>query len=401
MDGEKKLKYLCILGGGANRGLSYIGAKKALDECRVEPCGFAGSSVGAVFATLFAFDYKVEELKEIFNKVNSKLFKDLNLSLKPTVAISKGEVFYNFIKNCIGKKFYGENYSQYRSQPLRFCDIEKDLFIITTDLTNSKPKLFSKYTTPEYEIAKAVRISAAMPGLMTPIEYENNVLIDGDLIKSWPLWLVDNRLNPDDIRILEFRLEGGKKHNQFKKPIDFINSIISCLSNYATDHILELYEQKDKYDYIVIDTKDLILTDFDIDQKCKDSLYELGYTTTKNYFENTLKKKKIELIKIYANLLDNLIKVKNMIYDKKYLNAKCKLSELFYDLCDTKHIIDTMFYKKIRKLYENLEKNLIKSFFFSRDKIKNKEEILLKLRCLICELEEKIEDLNNYFEIIK
>ena len=42
-------KYLCILGGGAVRGFSYIGAYRALLEMNIEIISLAGSSVGAVF----------------------------------------------------------------------------------------------------------------------------------------------------------------------------------------------------------------------------------------------------------------------------------------------------------------------------------------------------------------
>ena len=71
---------------------------------------------------------------------------------------------------------------------MTFADINKNLVIITTDLSSFHCKEFSKTETPDFEIATAVRISCSMPGLMKPIEYNNRVLVDGDLQKGSPMW---------------------------------------------------------------------------------------------------------------------------------------------------------------------------------------------------------------------
>ena len=50
----KESEYFIIFGGGGIRGLSYCGAYKALLEHHIKPTGYAGSSIGAVFASLIA-----------------------------------------------------------------------------------------------------------------------------------------------------------------------------------------------------------------------------------------------------------------------------------------------------------------------------------------------------------
>ena len=60
---NKPLKYTVIFGGGAIRGVAYLGALKALNEFDIEIGTLAGSSVGAVFAGLLAVGYKNDELK--------------------------------------------------------------------------------------------------------------------------------------------------------------------------------------------------------------------------------------------------------------------------------------------------------------------------------------------------
>ena len=86
-------QYLCIFGGGAIRGLAYLGALRAMREIGINIKSFAGSSVGAVFAAYASLDYTFEEFEEIFKEVNFDLFRDVRLDLTRKFAISKGEHF--------------------------------------------------------------------------------------------------------------------------------------------------------------------------------------------------------------------------------------------------------------------------------------------------------------------
>ena len=203
---DNNLKYTCLFGGGAIRGVSYIGAIKAMEELGLEVQTFGGSSVGSIIAGLLAVGYTAEELKEIFIKVNFELFKDISIGIGPLFAISKGEVFLEWVRELIETKFYGEKYKKGANRAVTFKDIEKNLVIITTNLSNFECKEFSRFETPDYEIASAIRISSCMPGLMKPIEYNNTLLVDGDLQKSLPMWKLSNNLVSRDERILEFRL---------------------------------------------------------------------------------------------------------------------------------------------------------------------------------------------------
>ena len=63
-------------------------------------------------------------------------------------------------------------------------------------------KEFSNFETPDFEIAMAVRISCCMPGLMRAVNFENNLLVDGDLQKGKPMWSLSKNLQNSTDRIL-------------------------------------------------------------------------------------------------------------------------------------------------------------------------------------------------------
>ena len=80
-------QYMCIFGGGAIRGLAYLGALRAMKELGIKIKAYAGSSVGAVFAAYAALDYEYNEFKELFDEVNFDLFRDVQLNLAKNFAI--------------------------------------------------------------------------------------------------------------------------------------------------------------------------------------------------------------------------------------------------------------------------------------------------------------------------
>ena len=173
--------------------MCYVGAIKALKELNIELGAIAGSSVGAVFAALLAVGYNEEEIKELFLDFNFNMFRDLNINLFNTdISLSKGEIFLDWLREQIGKKVLGD---KYKNQTIRFKDIEKDLHILTLDINTNTPYIFSKEETPDEEIALAVRTSASLPGLMKPINIGDSMLVDGDLMKSWPAWKIYNKVS--------------------------------------------------------------------------------------------------------------------------------------------------------------------------------------------------------------
>ena len=91
MVNSSKDKYFCIFGGGAIRGLAYLGAIKAMQELNLEIKVFAGSSVGAIFATLATLEYTEEEFNVIFEEVNFELFIDVSFDIAKKFAIRKVE----------------------------------------------------------------------------------------------------------------------------------------------------------------------------------------------------------------------------------------------------------------------------------------------------------------------
>lgn len=391
-------QYLCIFGGGAIRGLAYLGALRAMKESGINIKSFAGSSVGAVFAAYASLDYTFDEFEEIFKEVNFDLFRDVRLDLTKKFAISKGEHFLEWIRTGIEKKFYGDKYEKGKNKPVTFKDIDKDFFVITTNINGCTPYVFSKYTTPDFEVAQAVRISTSLPGLLEPFEFENNVLIDGDIMKSWPMWRICDILCPKDCRVIEFRLEGAKCWPDVKNSVEYLNAVFATMSNFATEYIMQTYQPKDKFDYVKIDTNHILPVQFTLPQKERDKLVEIGYHTTMEYFKKTLPQKKRELLPRYTVILDHLIKVKNALSTNRILTAKSQICDLFMYLCDAKRYIDSAIYDSILNFKDYFFSHITESFFWKKTELKDAREVEFYLNNLYNDVLERCMELEDYIK---
>ncbi len=394
---NESLKYTCLFGGGAIRGVSYIGAIKAFEDVGINPDILGGSSVGAIFAALLALGYNSNELNNIFSKVNFNLFRDITIGIGPLFALSKGEVFLEWIRELIERKFYGDSYKKGENSPVRFCDIEKELVIITTDLANFKCNEFSKTETPDYEIASAIRISCCMPGLMKPVEYNGKLLVDGDLQKSWPMWKLSKSLKNGKNRILELRLEGYYETNDISG-IDYANAVYSCMTASSTSFVTDIYAQKDRYDYIVLNTGDIVIVDFNLNEEKRTELIESGYEQTMRYFNKILPKKKSVLLTGYKNINAHLIKINKYINTNKIVKAQFQLGDLYLNLIDFCKIIDKIDLAKINHFRDIFTQNVKYPSLFGRIKLRNDKLVKSELTQILLLIKEKISDYEDYLK---
>lgn len=394
---DNNFKYTCLFGGGAIRGVSYIGAVKALEELGIIPDRLAGSSVGSIFAALLAVGHNAEELKDIFIKVNFELFKDISIGLGPLFAISKGEVFLEWVRELIEKKYYGENYKKGVNPAVTFKDIKKNLVVITTNLSNFECKEFSRFDTPDYEIASAVRISCCMPGLMKPIEYNKTLLVDGDLQKSWPMWKLSKHLLNDDERILEFRLEGNYESNDISG-INYANAVYSCMTAISTSFITNIYGNKDKFDYIVLNTGDIVVVDFNINEAKRNDLINSGYNQTISYFKDFLIEKKSKIRHNYSIIQAHITKIQKYIKSNNIQKAKNQMGELFMDLPELSEIIDLTDYNEIKKFRDIFLKNLKYPALFGKVTLSNFKLIDTELNKINNKISKKLEEFDSYLK---
>lgn len=166
------IKNLVFEGGGV-RGLAYAGALielkeyKALDSIE----RVAGTSVGAIAASLYAIGYTPEQILKLIYDLEVKSFADGNgMFIGGTKRMIrnfgwyKGEKFNEWISHLIKEKTGKENltFQELYSLSKTRKDI-KQLYLTGTNLSLQISEVLCHETYPEMEIRTGVRISMSIP----------------------------------------------------------------------------------------------------------------------------------------------------------------------------------------------------------------------------------------------
>jgi len=157
------------LGGGGARGLAHIGVLKVLENEGVIIDYLAGSSMGGLIAGLYAAEIPISEIESeaiSLSKV-SELIKLLDLTPFRR-GLLNGERVRAYLEDILGEDRLMEN-------------LRLPLALTAVDLLSRKEVILSHGSLIEAMIA-----TSCVPGLFTPIEKDNCLLIDGSVLNNVP-----------------------------------------------------------------------------------------------------------------------------------------------------------------------------------------------------------------------
>lgn len=188
------------LSGGGVRGIAHIGVIKALEEAEIPIDGIAGTSIGAIVGSFYAAGYSIAEMETLVREVDwSSIFLDapqrkslplssksaqsrylLELQFKGTQpyipsALVTGQTLSNYLID----KLYR---APYRGEP-DFDHLKVPFIAVATDLKNGDRILFRSG-----DLAEAILASMALPLLITPVQYQDRLLIDGGVAENIPVF---------------------------------------------------------------------------------------------------------------------------------------------------------------------------------------------------------------------
>jgi predicted acylesterase/phospholipase RssA len=164
--------------GGEARGYAHVGTLQAIECLGLRIVEVSGSSIGAFVAALVAAGYPAAEIARIGTTLRRRDFLRYsgperrllaNLFRRRTDRRPPGWWSVAPVRQTVVRLL----------GPARFRDLRLPCTIQATDLTHGRPCWFGPETTPDVEVALAVSASTALPGLMTPVEWDGRVLADG------------------------------------------------------------------------------------------------------------------------------------------------------------------------------------------------------------------------------
>jgi len=186
-----------VLSGGGAKGISHIGILQAIDSAGLKIDYLTGTSMGSIIGGLYAIGYSGKDIERISNTLNW----DVILSNKPNfsqISIDEKDEYGKYSIELGLKDFkpqIGTGLIESQTLWLTLSELFMPVYdikdfskfnipfkCIATDLSDGKAVVLS-----EGEIVTAVRSSMAIPSVFTAIEMDSTKLVDGGIIRNFPV----------------------------------------------------------------------------------------------------------------------------------------------------------------------------------------------------------------------
>ena len=200
---EKKYNTL-VLSGGGQKGISFVGVLKTLQEnsnLNIDNINFlAGSSVGGIICTALCIDYTLEEIKNVFLSMN---FLQLCPSLYDENYKGKiiDQIFFSYsisdgknMKNILCELFTDKKININITFKELYQKSKKHLVLTGSNITDMIPEYFSYINTPNMSVMNALLITTRIPYIFPPITIDNKLYVDGHIFDPFPIRGFSNKI---------------------------------------------------------------------------------------------------------------------------------------------------------------------------------------------------------------
>lgn len=277
-----------VMSGGGARGLAHIGVIKALEENNIPIDYVAGTSMGAIIASLYAMGYSPEEMEEIIASekfkrwYSGKMSKDdifyfrrneerpdiLNLRIETKDSIRLVMPTLNLIDPTQMNLGFLEIFSAANAAcKSNFDSLMVPFRCVASDVYNKKQIIYS-----DGDLSDAIRASMTFPLVFKPIKKDSVLVYDGGIYNNFPADVMQQDFAPDYI------IGSVVSKNP---PIPKESDLMSQLENLIMDK--SNYSIPDSTGIVVnMKLDEISLLEFDKLQK----LSELGYIKTNELMDS-------------------------------------------------------------------------------------------------------------------
>jgi predicted acylesterase/phospholipase RssA len=341
---------LGVFEGGGARGFAHIGALRATEQRGLRFKAVAGTSIGAIIASLVAAGYSSDELFTADDEgeigilsgdleallLDTKEYRRVNTLRARLKSAGPGRLrkwilsgFHrtwwtaiclanlSFLAYCLHfrllwglwrtsgavgtdllREWLNDQLARKLNLPngrrVTFQDLPIPLRVVATNLSTCDVEVFGAGFTPDLEVALAVTASAAFPFFFRPVRIGSQIFVDGGLVSNAPAWVLD-----------DIRAESGTTLHTFNfkllEPVDDVPSVSWPLSAQAKllDFIRRLIpsslnsrfalEARKIDDFHLIKLHSSVRTlDFDRIRDCRNELVEHGMKGVGEYYRTNI-----------------------------------------------------------------------------------------------------------------
>ena len=164
---HRRLKVGLALGSGSARGLSHLGAIRAIEEAGIEVSFIAGTSMGALIGAIHAAG-KLDELEATFLGFDWKTTASFFDVVLPKSGLLDGEKVSELVRAHV-------HADAIEMLPIPFAAVAADIGTGEEVIIRSG------------DVIEAVRASISVPGIFTPVRSNGRILVDGGITNPVPV----------------------------------------------------------------------------------------------------------------------------------------------------------------------------------------------------------------------
>ena len=314
-----------VFAGGGVRGIAHVGALEVAEHLGYRWDHVAGTSAGAIIASLVAAGYNAQELHAIMQEINYSRFAaephyDLLHITEVSNLLTQGGLHDgSYIETFVREKLQARGIHTFSDLLIQGQQQHPDLFqryrltVIVSDITQGRivrlPQDAHLYGIDPnaLDVARAVRMSASIPFFFIPLQLTDangvqSCIVDGGLLSNFPLFLFEHTSNIQTTALPTFGfqlVDTSQRHafgndgnnsndsnmsNDGNVPcgIDMLKALMSTMLS-AHD---KLYINNNAFARtIAIPTHGIASTQFDLTQEQAHQLYESGKTAATTFFQ--------------------------------------------------------------------------------------------------------------------
>jgi NTE family protein len=183
---ERKPKIAFVASGGAAKGIAHLGVLKAAEELGIPFELYVGSSAGAVLCAAVSQGISVEKLVDALRPRWKRRFHGPSLGYRTFFELGLppswdgwGYLFSGFFS--LGRL---ELYLRDRLPKNDFRRVDKELYVVGTDLDSTERVVFGRGYEEHVPISQACAASCAIPILFRPVKIDGHYYIDGEVKRT-------------------------------------------------------------------------------------------------------------------------------------------------------------------------------------------------------------------------
>ncbi len=287
---------LGVFEGGGIKGIALAGAAAAVLDAGYRFDRVAGTSAGALAASLIAADYTADELRRQVAKINWPALLDGVPGLRipvigKHVAFLRGGGLYRGaqLQRVWGRLLAEKGVST-------FGDLDPGrLKVVTVDLTHERgvviPDGLEEYgiDAGRFPIARAVRMSSAVPFVFQPVELQNrftgdmSLMADGALASKFPVELVDQRSAAPVFGFRPVDSDDIHRHNDIRGPATLAGAVMT--TGMSARETLPRGRFESVHQILVPSRRDSL--DFNLNRRQALEMFDEGYETGFRFLAET------------------------------------------------------------------------------------------------------------------